>query len=330
MDKDILTVILYPFFGGSLNAKQREYVKTNLKIATDAELDEILAGEADEEKLSKIIENISSPDRIKYFALAKSISEMDTFAGASSAKMIKYAKLLGLKSTETGFDFDIYDDEAVRTNEFETIVKNFSLISGAVGFIPFVPVSDIFILTPLQIVMINSIFRLYDFEFDAKEFLKTAGATLGAGVVFRFTSKLLCNFVPFLGWAINSSVAFAGCYAIGIVARRYAEEKGAVSADSLKDIFEKAADDGKIEFAKLKDFILAKKEELINELKKYSGCCKNEETFYEDKEEPTDTRNSVKDEEPPSTPKKRKSTKNTKTSTTEEKGDNHKIDSDFI
>lgn len=329
MDKDILTLILYPFLGGSLNAKQREYIKTNLEIANDEEIDEILTGKTDEESLSKIIENIPSSDRIKYFNLTKSISEMDTFTGTGSTKMIKYAKLLGLKSEETGFNFDIYDDDAVRNNEFETIVKNFSLISGAVGFIPFIPVSDIIILTPLQIAMINSIFRLYDFELDAKEFLKTAGAAIGAGALFRFTSKLLCNFIPFLGWAINASVAFAGCYALGIVARRYAEEKGAVSADSLKDIFEKAADDGKKEFAKLKDFILTKKDALINELKNYSTG-KNEKTFYEDKESPNDTEKNVNDEEPLSTPKKKRSTKSTKSQTTEEKGDNHKIDNDFI
>jgi len=32
MDKDILNLILYPFLGGSLNAKQREYIKTNLEV----------------------------------------------------------------------------------------------------------------------------------------------------------------------------------------------------------------------------------------------------------------------------------------------------------
>lgn len=329
MDKDILTLILYPFLGGSLNAKQREYIKTNLEIANDESLDEILNGKADDESLSKILENIPSADRLKYFNLTKSISEMDTFTGTGSSKMIKYAKLLGLKSEETGFDFDIYDDEAVRTNEFETIVKNFSLISGAVGFIPFIPVSDILILTPLQIAMINSIFRLYDFELDAKEFLKTAGAAIGAGAIFRFTSKLLCNFIPFLGWAINASVAFAGCYALGIVARRYAEEKGAVSADSLKDIFEKAAEDGKKEFSKLKDFILTKKDALINELRNYSTG-NTEKTFYEDNEKTGDEEKTVKDDESLSKPKKKRSTKNTKSATTEEKEEDHKVDNDFI
>ena len=285
MDKGIISLILYPVLGGFLSFSQKRFIKEKFEITEDEEFSTIVNNIPSEEELDNISKGLSKEEKKKYFLLSKEIAELDMITKSQIEKFIILAKILKLSSEDTGFDFNLFDEEEVRNKELEIILNNFSLISGAIGFIPFVPISDIFILTPIQIGMITSIFKLYDFEFDVKEFLKTTGTTIGLGIVFRTASKLICNYVPYLGWLINASIAFSGTYALGLVAKSYAKEKGNISPESLKNIWENSYEDGKKEFGKLKDLILKNKDYLVGEFKKYTQKNdNNEENVNSDKQ----------------------------------------------
>ncbi|MBP5450484.1 MAG: hypothetical protein J6Y01_10260, partial [Spirochaetales bacterium] len=172
--------------------------------------------------------------------------------------------------------------------KYEIVSRNYSCISAAVGFIPFVPIADFFVLTPLQVVMSNQIFALYNFDCDTKEFLKTVGAAVGQGLLMRLTSKLFCSLIPGLGWVINASVAFTGTYIIGRIAREYAMQGGTLNAESIQKIWAQASNEAKREFPKLKDFIFDCKDMIIDAWKTATDTVKEaaaEETAKETDEE---------------------------------------------
>ena len=114
-----------------------------------------------------------------------------------------------------------------------------------------------------------------------KEFLKMISGVLGIGFLLKLTSKILNSFIPFVGWVINASVAYAGTYAIGIITKRYIEEKGNLTKESIKLIWEKSYKEGKEEFWELKDYIYKKKNELIKEFEKYKN--KSNKSYNETK-----------------------------------------------
>jgi uncharacterized protein (DUF697 family) len=154
--------------------------------------------------------------------------------------------------------------------EYKQTLLNYSIVASAIGFIPFLPISDFWILTPLQLSMLARLSRLYNFKLDAEEFLKMTGATVGLGLTFKTVSVVLNRFIPFLGWVINAGVAFSGTYALGILAKHYIEADGKLSQETIKDIWEKSYAEGKEEFESLKKYILEKKDEILKDFKKYT------------------------------------------------------------
>jgi small GTP-binding protein len=107
-----------------------------------------------------------------------------------------------------------------------TFVKRFSAASLAVGATP-IPVADILILLPIQIVEVLLIGYLSGNKVDAKsarEFILSLGAVSLFGFGLRFVaqqgSKLL-NVVPGSGSAISGTVAYSGTYSIGKAAIAY-------------------------------------------------------------------------------------------------------------
>lgn len=108
----------------------------------------------------------------------------------------------------------------------ETFVKRFSAASGLVGASP-IPVADVLILLPLQIVEVSLIAYLSGNKVDgkaAREFITSLGAVFIFGFSLRFVaqqgSKLL-NIIPGAGSAISGTVAYTGTYSIGKAAIAY-------------------------------------------------------------------------------------------------------------
>ncbi len=103
------------------------------------------------------------------------------------------------------------------------IIKRFSKIAGGVGAAP-IPVADIVVLTPLQLLMIAIIGGLSCREFNedtAREYLTAAGVNIGAALGLRSVAHQLVRLIPFGGWAISGSIAYSATYAIGKSAEAY-------------------------------------------------------------------------------------------------------------
>lgn len=137
---------------------------------------------------------------------------------------------------------------AARLNEVvhriaKQICNVFSGISATVALSP-IPLSDIYILSVLQVIMVTLIASLSGRDIDmssAKEFIVSMGGVVGAGCVFRLiaqqTSKLLNGILPGSGSAVSSAVATTGTLSIGKAAISYYIDDKTI--DEAKKIFVK-------------------------------------------------------------------------------------------
>lgn len=104
-----------------------------------------------------------------------------------------------------------------------SIIKRFATIAGIIGISP-IPISDILILTPLQILMINIIIGLSCRKISEgalEEFIRTSGITLTAGLGLRFLAQQLVKLIPGAGPVISGAIAASGTYGIGKSAEAY-------------------------------------------------------------------------------------------------------------
>ena len=103
------------------------------------------------------------------------------------------------------------------------VVERFSKIAALVGASP-LPVADMWLLTPLQVLMISVVGGLSCRSFTvetAGEFLTASGVTAGAGFVLREVARQTVKLVPFLGSVVSSGVAYTGTRAVGRSAVTY-------------------------------------------------------------------------------------------------------------
>ncbi|MBM7095756.1 50S ribosome-binding GTPase [Bacillus sp. H-16] len=104
-----------------------------------------------------------------------------------------------------------------------SIIKRFTTISGGVGTTP-IPLSDIAVLTPLQLLMITVIGSLAGREVSKKtayEYLAAVGVNVGAAFGLREGARQLVKIVPVGGSIISGSMAAAATYSIGKSAEAY-------------------------------------------------------------------------------------------------------------
>ncbi len=279
MNTRMINIALYPAKADEMSSRQRhfaeEYLRTNFQLDDDA-IEQIFNDIVDIDAID-IPQNMSYKDRLKLYKAAFDIVECDAINFNHLQALSKIASKLNIKKDDTFFDFNIFDQSEIVEHEYKKSLLNFSMIAGVVGFIP-LPISDVIILTPIQIGMVSKIANLYGFKMDASEFVKIILGTVGAGVIMKLGAKILNSLIPFIGWAVNGSVAFAGTYALGIITKRYAEAQGNLSQDSITRIWEESFEEGKVEFGKLKEFILSKKDELIKEFQNLKNKQENSDT----------------------------------------------------
>lgn len=108
----------------------------------------------------------------------------------------------------------------------DEFVKKFSEASALVGVTP-IPVADVLILLPLQVIEVVLIAYLGGREVNvrsAREFIVNLGAVAVFGFALRFVaqqgSKLL-NIVPGAGSVVSGGIAYSGTYSIGKAAIAY-------------------------------------------------------------------------------------------------------------
>lgn len=104
-----------------------------------------------------------------------------------------------------------------------SIINRFSTIAGGIGSSP-VPISDIAIITPLQLLMISIVGGLSCRSFTketAFEYLGAAGINIGAAFGIREIARQALKLIPFGGWALSGGVAAASTYMLGKAAEAY-------------------------------------------------------------------------------------------------------------
>jgi uncharacterized protein (DUF697 family) len=248
----------------------KEKVVAAYPDTTDEDFSAACAKRFTKPAMKKSAGTLEAGEAAECFNLAKALVSVGEESMKRMEALSELGSALGIEPDDTGFDFDLFAEEALINFEYKKTLLNFSMIAAAVGFIP-VPFADMAILTTMQIAMVTKIATLYKFDFNAQKFLKLLGGTVGAGFMLRLTAKLIGNMIPLIGWIVNASVAFAGTYAIGVLARHYAEARGELSSDTIKKIWEESFKDGKTEFSKMKEYILSRKDDLIREFKKYAN-----------------------------------------------------------
>ena len=116
------------------------------------------------------------------------------------------------------------------------LINKFSVIAGGIGTTP-IPVSDIFILTPLQILLIAIIGGLSCkpvSEETVTEYLTAAGINIGVGYGLRELARQLVKLIPGVGSIASGTIAALGTYAIGKAAELYFFEGIVKSPEEIK------------------------------------------------------------------------------------------------
>ncbi len=105
----------------------------------------------------------------------------------------------------------------------DSIIKRFAAIATAVGSSP-IPVADIAVLTPLQLMMIAVIAGLSCQQLSlssATQYLTAAGLNVGGAVGMRTAAQQLIKLIPGAGAVVSGGIAGAGTYALGKSAQTY-------------------------------------------------------------------------------------------------------------
>ncbi|MBI2570784.1 MAG: DUF697 domain-containing protein [Candidatus Schekmanbacteria bacterium] len=132
--------------------------------------------------------------------------------------------------------YDNASDEE-RVAAVRDMIEVCSTAAAAVAIQP-IPLVDIALISPIQIAMVQAVGRIHGHRLDRKavlEMLSTFGASLVAQNAIMAASKL----IPFLGWLISASVAYALTYAVGEVSDHYFRSGRGLAARDLKEHFDR-------------------------------------------------------------------------------------------
>ena len=101
-------------------------------------------------------------------------------------------------------------------------VKTTSLQNAGIGLIPLIPGADLPFMTLNQAKMVLQIAAAYGQDMS-KDRLKEMVAVIGGAYLCRTVARELTEFIPFLGFAIRSGVAYGGTAAMGNAVIEYFE-----------------------------------------------------------------------------------------------------------
>ncbi len=137
--------------------------------------------------------------------------------------------------------------ESERTTAIRELIQVSSIASAAVAIQP-VPFVDSALIAPIQIGMVQGIGRIHGHRLDKKSVIEIL-STLGASIVSQNIIMAAAKVVPFLGWAMSLSMAYALTFAIGEVSDHYFKSGRGASKEELRSMFERIYQDKKTEKA---------------------------------------------------------------------------------
>lgn len=131
-----------------------------------------------------------------------------------------------------------FDDasEAEKTRAVEDLIQACAVAAGAVTIQP-IPMVDTALITPIQIGMVQAIGKIRGYTLDAKSVIEIL-SVFGASIVTQNVIIAAAKLVPFAGWAVSISMAYALTYAIGVASNRYFESGRGASRAELTSLFD--------------------------------------------------------------------------------------------
>jgi uncharacterized protein (DUF697 family) len=156
------------------------------------------------------------------------------------------------------------------------LVQVCAVAAGAVTIQP-IPFVDTALIAPIQIGLVQGIGKIHGFKLDKRSILEML-STFGASLVAQNVIMAAAKFVPFLGWLVTMSMAYAMTWAIGEVSEHYFRNGRNVDEAELKKMFERVykAKKSEKEKAHKGDKTLKEKLEELKEAKK-DGLLTDEE-----------------------------------------------------
>ena len=131
-------------------------------------------------------------------------------------------------------------------------VQATSIQNAGIGLVPIIPGADLPIMTLNQAKMVLQIAAAYGHEMD-KNRLKELAAVVGGAYVCRTLARELTEFIPVLGFAIRTGVAYGGTSALGHAVIEYFE--GGESVGGVTNVASSAAEAGAKFVANVRGFM---------------------------------------------------------------------------
>lgn len=132
-----------------------------------------------------------------------------------------------------------YDDatEQEKADAVRELVQVCSVAAGAMTIQP-IPLVDTALIAPIQIGLVQGIGKIHGYQLDRKSILEML-STFGASIVAQNLVMAAAKLIPFFGWVITISMAYAMTWAIGEVSDHYFRNGRQVDEDELRAMFKR-------------------------------------------------------------------------------------------
>jgi uncharacterized protein (DUF697 family) len=127
------------------------------------------------------------------------------------------------------------DDE--RQRAVRELVQVCSVAAGAMTIQPF-PLLDTALIAPIQVAMVQGIGKIHGHKLDTKSVLEML-STFGASIVAQNLIMAAAKLIPFFGWVVTISMAYAMTWAIGEVSDHYFRNDRRIDEAELKAMFDR-------------------------------------------------------------------------------------------
>jgi uncharacterized protein (DUF697 family) len=127
--------------------------------------------------------------------------------------------------------------EEEKTRAVRELVQVCAVAAGAVTIQP-IPFVDTALVTPIQIGLVQGIGKIHGYKLDKRSILEIL-STFGASIVAQNVIMAAAKFIPFFGWLVTISMAYALTWAIGEVSDHYFRNGRNVDEAELKKMFER-------------------------------------------------------------------------------------------
>ncbi len=124
-----------------------------------------------------------------------------------------------------------------RQRAVRELVQVCSVAAGAMTIQPF-PLLDTALIAPIQIAMVQGIGKIHGHKLDTKSVLEML-STFGASIVAQNVIMAAAKLIPFFGWVVTISMAYAMTWAIGEVSDHYFRNDRRIDEAELKAMFER-------------------------------------------------------------------------------------------